>query len=44
MGAGRCSKGSSVGLDTKGKAALDFTARWTSETEADVLSSVRANL
>lgn len=36
--------GSSVGLDTEGKAALDFTARWTSETEADALSSVRANL
>lgn len=43
-GAGHCSKGSLVGLDTKRKPALHFIARWTSETEADVLNLVRANL
>lgn len=43
-GADHCSKMSSVGLDTEGKAALDFCAQWTCETEADALSSVTAKL
>lgn len=42
--AAHCSKGSLVGLDTKGEVALDFSARWASETEADMLSLVRATL
>lgn len=37
-------KGNSVGLDTKGEVTPDFSAWWASETKADLLSLVRANL
>lgn len=43
-GAAHCSKGNSVGLYTKREVTLDFSAWWVSDTEADMLSLVRANL